>query len=80
MTLEEAQAEIVRLTEELNTARADNENYSAQVTSLNADLEKVRTINQQYFLKLQAQNVPPATEGDDEPPKTCEEFALTLTI
>ena len=80
MTLEEAQAEIVRLQEELNTAHNERDNYSKQLTNTQKDLEKVRTINQEYFLKLSAQHNPP--KPDDPEPETvsCEDFAKTLTI
>ena len=80
-TLEEAQAEILRLNEELATARSENENYSAQVTSLAQERETLRSLNQQYFLKLSTQyekKEDPDTDEDDVP--TCEDFAKTLTI
>lgn len=81
MTLEEAQAEILRLNEELTTVKTENENYSKQVNDLSADLEKVRELNQTYFLKLSAQYNPnPDGDGDDNDVPTCEEFAKTLTI
>ena len=81
MTLEEAQAEILRLNEELETAKNANENYSTQVNELNTELEKVRDLNQQYFLKLSARYNPNQQDDDeDEEFPTCEEFAQTLTI
>lgn len=80
MTLEEAQAEIVRLHEELNTAQNERDNYSNQVNDLSKDLEKVREINQQYFLKLSAQHQPPKTDDDEPETVSCEDFARTLTI
>lgn len=80
-TLEEAQAEILRLNEELTTANGERENYRTQVDTLTKDLEKVRTLNQQYFLKLSAQYNPPAQEDTpDEETPSCEDFAKTLTI
>lgn len=81
MTLEEAQAEILRLNEELDTAKTERDNYSTKVNELSNDLEKVRNLNQQYFLKLSAQ-YKPNTEPEDEEPDapTCEDFAKTLTI
>jgi len=80
MTLEEAQAEILRLQEELATAQNSNENYSRQVNELSTDLEKVRELNQQYFLKLSAQYTPPTDTGEEEDTPSCEDFARTLTI
>ena len=80
-TLEDARAEILRLNEELTTAQTERDNYSAKVNELSGDLEKVRTLNQQYFLKLSAQYNPPKDEDTDEPDTpTCEDFAKTLTI
>ena len=80
MTLEEAQAEILRLQEELNTAQSERDNYSNQLTDTQRALEKVRTINQEYFLKLTAQHNPPKPDEDDAEPVSCEDFARTLTI
>lgn len=80
-TLEEARAEILRLTEELATANTERENYSTRVSELTAEVEKVRELNQQYFLKLSAQYVPtPDTDEDEQDPPSCEDFAATLTI
>lgn len=80
-TLEDAQAEILRLNEELTTAQTENKNYSDRIASLESDLENVRELNQKYFLKLSAQYAPPGQEEPDEPDApTCEDFAKTLTI
>lgn len=80
-TLEEARAEIVRLNEELTARTNERDSYSAKVTELTGDLEKVRNLNQQYFLKLSAQYNPTHTEDpDDAEPVSCEDFAKTLTI
>lgn len=81
MTLEEAQAEILRLNEELTTAKSERDNYSKQVNTLSGDLEKVRELNQQYFLKLSAQYNPKTEEPeDDQDVPSCEDFAKNLTI
>lgn len=79
-TLEEAQAEILRLNEALTEANTNIENYSTKVNEMSVELEKVRTINQQYFLKLSAQYAPPKPEDNDEEAPSCEDFAKTLTI
>lgn len=82
MTIEEAQAEIVRLTDELNKANNDKETLSQNNANLTEEINKVRTINQDYYNRLMAQNSDPEgkqTEEDEEAP-TCEEFAKTLTI
>lgn len=82
MTLEEAQAEIIRLQGELNTATTERENYSNRIVELENDLEKVREINQQYFLQLSQQYkpTPEKDEDDAEDAPTCEDFAKTLSI
>jgi chromosome segregation ATPase len=81
MTLEEAQAEIVRLNDELTAANNDKQTLSQNNENLSKELEQVRTINQQYFNRLMAQNTDPAgTETEEEEAPTCEEFAKTLNI
>ena len=65
-TVEEAQAEILRLQEELTTVKADRDNYSTQVSDLQKENEKVRELNQQYFLKLTAQYNPNTKTEEDE--------------
>ena len=80
-TLEEARAEIVRLNEELTTVRNERDSYSTKVTEQADELEKVRNLNQQYFLKLSAQYAPPTeTDEDDTDAPSCEDFAKSLTI
>ena len=80
-TLEEARAEILRLNEELTTAQTERDNYSTQVNELTSEVEKVRELNQKYFLKLSAQYHPTPEPEDEEPDTpTCEDFAKTLTI
>lgn len=80
-TLEEAQAEILRLNEELETTRSERDSYSTRTSELSAELESVRKINQQYFLKLSAQ-YSPTPQPEDEPQEalSCEEFAKTINI
>lgn len=80
-TLEEARAEILRLNEELTTAQTELENYSTKVSELTKENEKVRELNQKYFLRLSAQYNPNPAPDEDEPEvPTCEDFAKTLTI
>lgn len=82
MTLEEAQAEILRLQEENTEVKNERDTLSQNNAALTADLEKVRQLNQQYFNKLSAQYSAPAgktDEGDEEAP-TCEDFAKTLKL
>ena len=82
MTLEEAQAKIVELQEELATAQTERDNYSKRVDDLTKENENVRELNQKYFLKLSAQYKKPDDNPEDEDPDvpTCEDFAKTLTI
>ena len=82
MTLEESQAEIVRLQEENTELKNALDTLSQNNANLSQDLEKVRTLNQQYFNKLTAQYSAPAgkTDDEDEEAPTCEEFAKTLKI
>lgn len=80
MTLEEAQARIVELTEENQRLQNDNDTLSQNNSSLNEEIEKVRTINQDYFNRLIQQNNSEEKEEEEEKTPTCEEFALTLNI
>ena len=78
-TIEEAKAEILRLNEELETVRTARDSYSTIISELTGDLEKVRALNQQYFLKLSAQYAPtPQTEDEAQEAQSCEEFAKTI--
>ena len=83
-TIEEARAEILRLTGELDKATTERENYTKRISTLENDLEKVREINQQYFLQLSQQYKPSTPKADDDADEddapSCEEFAKTLTI
>ena len=82
MTLEEAQAEILRLQEENTEVKNERDTLSQNNAALTADLENVRKLNQQYFNKLTAQysqQEGKTDEGDEEAP-SCEEFAKTLKI
>lgn len=79
-TLEEAQAEIVRLTDELTERTNERDTLSQNNENLTNELNQVRTLNQQYFNRLIAQDSGRAGEKDNEDEKapTCEEFAKTL--
>lgn len=80
-TLEEAQAEIVRLNDELTERTNERDTLSQNKAELEAELEKSRTLNQRYFERLCAQdNTGKDGKGagaDTEPP-SCVEFARTL--
>ena len=82
MTLEEAQAEIIRLQEENTSLTNERDTLSQNNENLTTELENVRKLNQTYFNKLSAQYTEPngkSTE-DDEEPVSCEEYAKTLNI
>ena len=80
MTLEEAQAEIIRLQEANTELTNERDTLSQNNENLSREIEQVRTLNQQYFNKLTAQYSEPVVEKDDEETPTCEEFAKTLKI
>ena len=82
MTLEEAQAEIIRLNEQVTELTNERDTLSQNNTTLTGELESVRKLNQQYFNKLSAQYSHDGEEkdnGEEEVP-TCEDFAKTLNI
>lgn len=80
-TLEDARAEILRLNEELTKVTNDRDNYITKTNDLTKEVENVRALNQQYFLKLSAQyNKPTENDEPEDDTPSCEEFAQTLTI
>lgn len=80
-TLEEAQARILELEEELAERTNERDTLSQHKEQLTQELNQSRTLNQRYFEKLSAQYSPPDDNpGQDEEPPTCEEFALTINI
>lgn len=81
MTLEEAQAQIVDLQEQLTEARNERDTLSQNNDTLRTENENLRGLNQKYFNKLSAHYSDPADKKDnDEKVPTCEEFAKTLKI
>ena len=82
MTLEEAQAEIIRLNEQVTELTNERDTLSQNNTTLAGELESVRKLNQQYFNKLSQQFVPAEGKKDkeDEEAPSCEDFAKTLDI
>lgn len=81
-TIEEAQAEILRLQKENTELTNERDTLSQNNKTLAADLEKVRTLNQDYFNRLTAQYSGQAGEKEEETEEapTCEEFAKTLKL
>ena len=80
MTLEEAQARIIELTEQNQTLTAERDSLSQDNETLRNESEELRKLNQKYFNKLIAQDKQEDEKDDDEPVPTCEEFAATLDI
>ena len=81
MTLEEAQAEIIRLNEQVTELTNERDTLSQNNTNLTGELESVRKLNQQYFNKLSAQySQEPDETNDEEEVQSCEDFAKTLNI
>lgn len=80
MTLEEAQAKIVELTEKVTELENEKATLSENNKTLSEDLENVRVLNQRYFEKLTAQTISKDEPEEEEEKLSCEEFAKTLTI
>lgn len=80
-TLEEAQAEIIRLNEQVTELTNERDTLSQNNITITGELESVRKLNQQYFNKLSAQySQEPGKTDSDEEPQSCEDFAKTLNI
>lgn len=78
-TLEDAQAEVLRLQEEVTRLENERDTLSQNNDTLTADVERLRTLNQNYFNKLSAQySHQPEKEEEDEEPMSCEDFAKTI--
>ena len=83
MTLEEAQAEILRLQEQVTELTNERDTLSQNNNTLTGELESVRKLNQQYFNKLSAQYSPEQDENnneDDKEVQSLEDFARTHNI
>ena len=81
-TIEEAQAEILRLNEQVTELTNERDTLSQNNVTLTGELESVRKLNQQYFNKLSQQYIhtEPEKENADSEPVSCEDFAKTLDI
>lgn len=80
MTVEELQAEVLRL-QEANTALTnERDTLSQNNATLTTELEQVRKLNQTYFNKLQAQYADPEGKKDEEEEEapSCEAYAITI--
>ena len=81
-TLEDAQAEIVRLNEALTEVTNERNTLSQNNATLTGENENLRKLNQKYFNKLSAQYLqePDKTDNDEQEVPSCEDFAKTLNI
>lgn len=81
-TVEEAQAEILRLNERVTELTNERDTLSQNNANLTQELDAQRQLNQTYFNKLNAQYSQEADENndDEEEVQTCEDFAKTLNI
>lgn len=78
MTLEEAQARIVELTDENETLKTEKQTLSENNETLSKDLKNARDLNQKLMLRVTHDE--PNDDGNDAPVPTCEDFAKTLKI
>lgn len=79
-TIEEARAEIVRLQGRLTEVETERDTLSRNNETLTADLARVRTLNTEYFERLQQQYLKPDAPEEPEPVPSCEEYAETITF
>lgn len=79
MTLEQAQARIIELTDELATVTGERDQLSHDNETLRTESEELRKLNQKYFNRLIAQDKPDP-EPEPDPVPSCEEFAAKLDI
>lgn len=78
-TLEAAQAEIIRLNEELTKTQNERDTFSQNNNKLTEDNDRLRTLNQDYFNKLHAQySGAEGKKDEEEEAPSCEEYANTL--
>lgn len=80
-TLEEAKAELIRVSEEYDKLETEKKTLSQNNEQLTQELNTVRTINQEYYLKITASHSPEEEEEEEEPETpSCEDFAKTINI
>ena len=80
MTLEEAQAKILELQEELNTVKGEKETLTQTNNTLTEDLKKAREVNQKMLEKVIDHKEDKDDKDKEEPQKTLEEYAEGLNI
>lgn len=82
-TLEEAQARILELNDQVTMLTGERDTLSQENENLRRENEETRSLNQKYFNKLIAQekDTHENNQGDEgEEVPSCEEFAQTLSI
>ena len=82
-TLEEAQARILELDEQVTMLTGERDSLSQENENLRRENEETRTLNQKYFNKLIAQEKDSHendNEDEGEEVLSPEEFAKTLSI
>lgn len=81
-TIEEAQAEILRLNEELATRTTERDTLSQDNERLTKERDKSREIAHQYFLKLNQQYSPRQEDQGSADPDvpSCEDYAKTIKL
>ena len=80
-TLEEAKAELVRVSEEYDKLENEKNTLSLNNEQLTNELNTVRTINQEYYLKITASHSEPEEPEEEEPEETTlEDFAKTINM
>ena len=79
-TLEEAQAEIIRLQEANAQLTTERDTLSQNNETLTGELASVKQLNQQYFNKLSQQYLPAEGKKDNEQEApSCQELAKDLS-
>ena len=79
-TIEEARAEILRLEQENTALTNERDSLSQDNETVKAELEKVRTLNQDLFLQVRAQYAPQEDKNkeDEKEVPSCREYAKTI--
>lgn len=77
MTLEEAQAQIITLQEQVTELTNERDTLSQNNNTLTQENNSLRSLNQQYFNKLSAQYSPEKEEEEEPEVPSCEDFART---
>lgn len=80
MTLEEAQAEILKLKEDVTALTKDKELLNEEKKKSDQRITDLQEHNQKLFLKVTTQIEDPKKKEEDKPVQTPEEFAKTIKL